>query len=128
MSQNTESKLPADYCWPHFTVKEGDYVQIEERGLWSAVVEKVVPHVQWCTASITVRFNGLIVPEWASVGIASPYLPHFSSWDGLGPKDIVAVLRAPSISDADRLKEAEWMAKVAAYKEQKMAEKAASTC
>ena len=127
MSKNItefDDVIPADYCFPYFTVQKGDHVQIENNGLWSAVVEEVVPHVQWCTASITVRFNGLIVPEWASIGIASPYLPHFSSWDGLGPKDIVALKRGLSISDADKLKELEWMEKVAAYKEQTMAENA----
>jgi len=126
--KNTEfadDVIPDDYCFPYFTVKPGDHVHVENRGLWSAVVEEVVPHVQLCTASITVRFNGLLVPEWASVGIASPYLPHFSSWEGLGPNDIVALKRSPSISDSDKLREREWMEKVAAYKAQTMAEDAA---
>jgi hypothetical protein len=127
MSTHISDVIPDDYCWPDFTVKTGDHVQIEMRGLWSAVVETVVPHVSERTASLTVRFTGEIVPEWASVGIASPYLPHFSTWDGLGPKDIVGVRRGHRIPESDkeamRLKEAVWMAKVAAHKEQKSAEK-----
>ena len=116
--QGFEEPLPKDYCFPYPTVQEGDYVLInwpgpEHPGLWSAKVMEVYPHVQWSTASITLCFTGVVVPESASKGIASMFLPNVSTWEGFGPMDIHAIWRGRPSQNAE--KEAAWLKTVASY-------------